>query len=652
VSRGRRQLVIAAAVVLSAIVAVPAAGAAPTARSFGGTLEIRHTDDFKHGRSTTRYQLVSRGRRIPLVLARPPQVLSGAAVVVRGRRVGSRLKGSLRPVNGARAKLSATYVARPHKTAVILVKFDSSSPPWTPDYVRQRVFTDPDSTNAYYQEDSYGDISLVGKNRADGDVYGWYTIPAPIADANYGCDPDAIASNADIAAAADGFDATGYDHVNYAFPWQSMCGWAGLGEMPGTRSWINGYVDQVDVVAHELGHNMGLHHASSLSCTDGGTPVAIGPNCTSSEYGDPFDVMGGSSRRNNAWHLAQIGFMPASNVQVVNGDGTYTLSATSARGGTRLLRVPRPPGASPPYYDLELRATNGVFDDFLSNDPVVQGVTIHTDPETSVLARSELIDTTPGSFWGFADAPLAVGRTFSDGTVSITLQSIAGDQATLQVTTGTAPQDVTPPTVPGPVTAVASSDGVELSWPAASDDIGVAGYRIYRGSTQVATTTSALTWTDAVVTPGNTYTYRVAAFDAAGHASTSASVSVTVPTPAATTTTDPGPSTDPLPGSTQPPVTKPPTSDLTPPLVRIKSPSRSSRLHRRASVSAVARDNVRVVRTEIWIDLKRRKSVRGATVSWRWVLRHVRRGRHVIAVRAIDSSGNEGTATVRPFVVR
>ncbi|MEA2546208.1 MAG: hypothetical protein QOI09_1481, partial [Chloroflexota bacterium] len=327
----RYQLPLATAVALGSLTAAPSAGAVPATHSYGGRLEIRHTDDFRHGRSTTRYQLVSHGRRIPLVLTRAPRVRSGTIVVVKGRRTGSRLKGSLRPVNGPRAKLSATYVARPHKTAVILVRFSADDPPWTPDYVRQRVFTDPDSTNAYYKEDSYGDISLVGKIRPDGDVYGWYTVPAPVADSNYGCDPDAIAANAETAAAANGFSAAGYDHVIYAFPWQSMCGWAGLGEMPGTRSWINGTVDQVDVVAHELGHNMGLHHASSLSCTDNGTAVAMGPTCTTDEYGDPFDVMGSSSHRNNAWHLRQIGFMPAADVQVANGDGTYTLSATSAR---------------------------------------------------------------------------------------------------------------------------------------------------------------------------------------------------------------------------------------------------------------------------------------------------------------------------------
>jgi hypothetical protein len=629
--------------------------------SYSGRLEIRHADDFKHGRSVTRYQLVSHGRHTRLALSSAPRVRSGTEVVVNGRRAGSRLKGSLRPVNRLRAKLAASYVPGPHKTAVILVRFSSATaPPWTTDYVRQRVFTDPDSTNAYYQEDSYGDISLVGKNNLDGDVYGWYTIPAPVSDPDLGCNPDPIATNAEAAAAADGFTSAGYDHVIYAFPYQSLCGWAGLGEVPGSHSWINGYVGTVDVVAHELGHNMGLDHASSLSCTDGGVAVSMGPSCSFSEYGDPFDVMGSSSHRNNAWHLSQIGFMPPDDMQVVSGDGTYALSATSGRGGTRLLRVPRPAGATPPYYDLELRSTNGVFDDFLSNDPAVQGVTIHADPETTTLARSMLIDATPGSLGGFSDAPLAVGQTFSDGTISITLQSITGAVASLDVTTGSPPADLTAPRVPDPVTAVPASDGVALSWPASTDNVGVAGYRVIRDGSQL-TSTAAVAWTDTGVTPGQTYTYRVAAYDAAGNVSTSTPVSATVPAaappsttsdPGSSTPTDPTGSTDPT-GTGQPTVpTTTTTRDVSSPHVTIKSPSRRSHLRRSATVRAVAGDDVKVVRIEVWVDLKRKKSVRGTKLSWRWVLRHAHRGRHVVAVRAFDAAGNEGTATVRPFVVR
>jgi hypothetical protein len=649
---------LAAAFVAAAALTAPAHAAPPAPpaplHSYGGTLEIRHTDDFKHGRAATHYELVRRGGPIPLALARPPRILSGSRVILNGRRAGSRLKGLLRPAYRRAAAKAAAVTARPRKVAVILVRFGTSPPDDDPtsDFVRQRVFTDPDSTNAYYQEDSYGDISLIGKTRADGDVFGWYTVAPPVSDPSWGCDVDQIATNAEAAAAADGFVASGYDHIVYAFPYQDMCGWAGLGEMPGTHAWINGYIDQVDVVAHELGHNMGLNHASGLSCTNAGTPVAIGPSCTIQEYGDPFDVMGSTSHRNNAWHLDQIGFMAPARVQVANGDGTYTLDSTHTRTtGTQLLRVRRPAGASPAYYDLELRSSGGVFDSFLSTDPAVMGVTIHTDPETTTLARSMLIDTTPGSPGGFRDAPLTVGHTFSDGTVSITVQSISGGVATVDVGTGAPPVDVTPPSVPGPVSAVASPGSVAVSWPAASDDVGVAGYRLYRGSTLI-TTTTGLSFTDNVVSPGASYSYRVAAFDAAGHVSTSAPVTVTIP---AATPPPPPPTTSGDPGSSTPPVTgsgAPGTRDLTRPRVRITSPSRRARVRRRAVVQAVGTDNVRVVRMEVWVDLRRRAVESGSKVSWSWVLRHARAGRHVVAVRAFDAAGNESTATVRPFVVR
>jgi M6 family metalloprotease-like protein len=646
-------LLLAATACLAALAPAPAA-ARP--RPYTGTLEIRHADDFQHGRSITTYALLRRGHRIALSLTGIPRVPSGVAVIVEGRRAGSRLKGSLRPAHAlARA---AGVGAGPRKTAVILVTFAGTAPPWTTDLVRQRVFTDSNSTNAYYREDSYGDVSLVGKLRTDGDVFGWYTIPAPVADSRWGCNVNSIASDAEAAAAADGFVSAGYQHVIYAFPTQRMCSWAGLGEMPGTHSWINGFITNVAVVAHELGHNMGLNHASSLTCTDGGTPVTIGPTCTKQEYGDPFDVMGNSSHRNNAWHLRQIGFMPAGNMQTVVSDGTYTLTSTSSRGGTQLLRVRRPTGSSPPYYDLELRSAGGVFDNFLSTDPAVQGVTIHTNPDPATVTQSLLLDTTPGSSSGFADAPLGVGRTFTDDAVSITVQSISARTATVVVTSGPPPPDTTPPSVPGPVTATVGVDRVGLSWPAAGDNVGVAGYRVFRDAAQVATTT-ATSWVDLAVSPATTYRYTVRAFDAAGNFADSAPVSATVPAPPPPPTPTAAPPTSTPPGSS-PPSDHPvltvdppfPPADTTRPSVTIASPARRAHLRRRAMVRASAADAVGVVRTEVWVDGARRKSVTGSAVAWRWPLRHARRGLHLIVVRALDAAGNVGRAAVRVRVSR
>ena len=72
------------------------------------------------------------------------------------------------------------------KVAVILFNFENYPTTFnlTADDARSDVFTrnDPygygqNSVNAYYQEESYGKLSLTGALRPDGDVFGWYTIP-------------------------------------------------------------------------------------------------------------------------------------------------------------------------------------------------------------------------------------------------------------------------------------------------------------------------------------------------------------------------------------------------------------------------------------------------------------------------------------------
>jgi chitodextrinase len=80
---------------------------------------------------------------------------------------------------------------------------------------------------------------------------------------------------------------------------------------------------------------------------------------------------------------------------------------------------------------------------------------------------------------------------------------------------GAPPPDSTAPTAPSGLTASSPSGSrVELGWTAASDNVGVAGYRIFRNNVEVGTT-SATAWMDATATPATTYTYHVVAYDAA-----------------------------------------------------------------------------------------------------------------------------------------
>jgi chitodextrinase len=79
--------------------------------------------------------------------------------------------------------------------------------------------------------------------------------------------------------------------------------------------------------------------------------------------------------------------------------------------------------------------------------------------------------------------------------------------------------DTQAPTAPTGLSATAAgTTTVDLSWSAATDNIGVTGYRVFRNGSQVATT-SGSTYTDSGLSPSTVYTYSVVAFDAAGNTS-------------------------------------------------------------------------------------------------------------------------------------
>ena len=98
---------------------------------------------------------------------------------------------------------------------------------------------------------------------------------------------------------------------------------------------------------------------------------------------------------------------------------------------------------------------------------------------------------------------------------------------------GTTPSvDTTLPSTPiGLTAAVAGSSGANLSWSASTDNVGVTGYIVRRNGIQVATPATT-SFADTGLSAATTYTYTVAARDAAGNTSpNSTSVNVTTPPP-------------------------------------------------------------------------------------------------------------------------
>ena len=94
------------------------------------------------------------------------------------------------------------------------------------------------------------------------------------------------------------------------------------------------------------------------------------------------------------------------------------------------------------------------------------------------------------------------------------------------------PPDVSPPTVPtGVRVSAVSPSQVDVSWSASSDNVEVAGYRVRRDSTTIASPTD-LSFSDTTVAPQTQYAYSVSAVDGAGNASAwSDPITVTTPAP-------------------------------------------------------------------------------------------------------------------------
>jgi len=100
--------------------------------------------------------------------------------------------------------------------------------------------------------------------------------------------------------------------------------------------------------------------------------------------------------------------------------------------------------------------------------------------------------------------------------------------------------DSTPPTVPGNLAAHGvSANQINLTWSASSDNVGVTGYRVYRNGSWIGSAAST-SYADGGLSPNTTYSYAVAAFDAAGNLSAQSA-----PASGSTTFTDTTPPTSP-----------------------------------------------------------------------------------------------------------
>jgi chitodextrinase len=98
-------------------------------------------------------------------------------------------------------------------------------------------------------------------------------------------------------------------------------------------------------------------------------------------------------------------------------------------------------------------------------------------------------------------------------------------KASISASTAACPGDTTPPSTPtGLTTSAVGQTSITLSWTASSDNVGVSGYRLYLGSSQVGTSPST-SYLFSGLACGTSYTLGVAAVDGAGNVSGTATIS-------------------------------------------------------------------------------------------------------------------------------
>ncbi|MBN2507663.1 MAG: PKD domain-containing protein [Verrucomicrobia bacterium] len=213
------------------------------------------------------------------------------------------------------------------------------------------------------------------------------------------------------AAGALGFERSGFDDWFVCTAGKPAAGFAGLAYVGSEGFWLANRYWDVRTAAHELGHNLNLHHANWWN-TGGRSMLGEG---TVEEYGDPFDTMsslGGGIRHFSAYNKNRTDWIPDSDCPRISGSGRYRLYAhdMGVPFGVRGLWFDRPSGGD---YWLEFRQL------WTANKALMNGVSLRWAGGSTTL-----LDFTPGSAGGKDDHAITIGRTFSDTNVALHITPI------------------------------------------------------------------------------------------------------------------------------------------------------------------------------------------------------------------------------------
>ena len=350
----------------------------------------------------------------------------------------------------------------------------------------------------------------------------------------------------------------------------------------------------------------------------------------------------------NAPALALTGSMTVSawvNESANVGDDGIIVSRSSGSGGWELKSSPDTGSRT---FAFGVYSTSGAYAGRYSKTVRALGAWYHVagvyDAPTRALHVYVNGTLDDGFLWGTVPSSLsapAVNANVGMRSAGFNIKAVIDDlrvygraltqaeiQSDMASSVGGAAGDTIPPSVPSGLSiAAVSSSRVDLAWTASTDNVAVAGYRVYRDGSAIATS-AGTAFSDTGLSASTSYTYAVAAFDAAGNESApSAAVPATTPAP--------------------------PPADVTPPNVALTAPAANAIVGGASvAVSATASDDVAVAGVQFLLDgvpLGAEDTASPWSIVWNTA--GTTSGAHVLSARARDAAGNVGSAAGVPIVV-
>ena len=286
-----------------------------------------------------------------------------------------------------------------------------------------------------------------------------------------------------------------------------------LASLNGTTNPNQALIDQLLAEVKALEAQIAAILAGQHTSTGGGSVVAGSPSTITNYTPSGGGGGGGGSSSSSSGSSSSGGSSSSS-----GGSSGGSSSSSDSSGGSSSTSTP---DTTPPSITITAPTANLAANTTQTTLAATtnEAATCRYSTNASFTFSSGTLFTTTGTTnHSTTLSPLANGTAY---TYYVKCQDTSGNTSgnasvTFSVAT---PADTQAPTTPTGLTATAiSSSQINLTWTASTDNVGVTGYTIYRGGTQIGTSATN-SYSDTGLSASTQYSYTVSASDAAGNTS-------------------------------------------------------------------------------------------------------------------------------------